>query len=49
MKYAVEMRTGAMIDIPSFILIGSAIEMLMGGGHTQTAWRSYKPIIIFSK
>jgi hypothetical protein len=40
MKYAVEMGSGAMIYIPSFIKIGSSIQMLMGGGgftDTQTA------------
>jgi hypothetical protein len=31
MKYAVEMGSGAMIYIPSFIEIGSAIQMLIGG------------------
>jgi hypothetical protein len=40
MKYAVEMGSGAMIYIPSFINIGSGIQKLMGGGYTekQTAW-----------
>jgi hypothetical protein len=32
MKYAVEMGSSAMIYIPSFIKIGSAIQRLMGGG-----------------
>jgi hypothetical protein len=37
MKYAVEMGSGAMIYIPSFIKIGSALQKLMGGGgDTQT-------------
>jgi hypothetical protein len=31
MKYAVEMGSGAMIYIPNFIKIGSAIQKLMGG------------------
>jgi hypothetical protein len=31
MKYAVEMGSGAMIYIPSFIKIGSAIQKLIGG------------------
>jgi hypothetical protein len=35
MKYAVEMGTGAMIYIPSFIKIGSVIQKLIGG-DTQT-------------
>jgi hypothetical protein len=48
MKYAVEMGSGAMIYILSFIQIGSTIQKLMGGGYTyiqthrhtgtQTAW-----------
>jgi hypothetical protein len=36
MKYAVEMGSGAMIYIPSFIKIGSAIQKLIGGIHRQT-------------
>jgi hypothetical protein len=35
MKYSVEMRSGAMIYIPSFIKIGSGIHKLMRG-DTQT-------------
>jgi hypothetical protein len=31
MKYAVEMGSGAMIDIPSFIKINSVIQKLIGG------------------
>jgi hypothetical protein len=31
MKYAVEMGSGAMIYIPSFIKIGSGTQKLMGG------------------
>jgi hypothetical protein len=31
MKYAVEMGSGAVIYIPSFIHIGSGIQKLMGG------------------
>jgi hypothetical protein len=40
MKYAVEMASGAMMYIPSFIKIGSAIQKLIGGIYidTQTAW-----------
>jgi hypothetical protein len=48
MKYAVEMGSGAMIYIPSFIKIGSAIQKLIGV-DTQTAWKSHKPTFIFSK
>jgi hypothetical protein len=36
MKYAVEMGTGAMIYIPSFIKIGSCIQKLMGWIHRHT-------------
>jgi hypothetical protein len=51
MKYAVEMGSDAMIYVPSFIKIGSGIQMLLGMytyKHTQTA-RSHKPTFIFSK
>jgi hypothetical protein len=37
MKYAVEMGSGAITYIPSFIKIGSVIQKLIGG-DTQTAW-----------
>jgi hypothetical protein len=33
MKYAVEMGSGAMMYIPSFIKIGSGIQTLGGGIH----------------
>jgi hypothetical protein len=36
MKYAVEMSSGAMIYIPSFIKIGSGIQKLLEGGYTDT-------------
>jgi hypothetical protein len=36
MKYAVEMGSGAMIYIPSFIKIGSGIGKLLGGIHRHT-------------
>jgi hypothetical protein len=36
MKYAVEMGSGAMTDIPSYIKTGSGIQKFMGGNtHTQ--------------
>jgi hypothetical protein len=38
MKYGVEVGTGTMIYIPTFIEIGSAIQKLIGGIHIQTAW-----------
>jgi heme/copper-type cytochrome/quinol oxidase subunit 1 len=36
MKYAVEIGSRAMIYIPSFIKISSAIQELMGGIHRHT-------------
>jgi hypothetical protein len=36
MKYAVEMASGAMIYIPSFIKIASGIQKLMMGTHRHT-------------
>jgi hypothetical protein len=44
MKYADEMGPGAMIYIPSFIKMGSAIQKLIGR-DTQTGWRSHKPTL----
>jgi hypothetical protein len=39
MKYAVEMGSGVMICILSFIEIGYGIQKLIGGfTDTQTAW-----------
>jgi hypothetical protein len=35
MKYAVEMGSGAMIYIPSFIQIGSGNQKLIRGTHRQ--------------
>jgi hypothetical protein len=35
MKYAVEISSGAMIYIPSFIKTGSGIQMLIRGIHRQ--------------
>jgi hypothetical protein len=48
MKYAVEMGSGAMIYIPSFIYIGSSIQTLMGG-DTHIHRGSHKPTFILSK
>jgi hypothetical protein len=40
MKYAVEMGSGGMIYIPSFIKTGSGIQKLIGGDtHTEHAAR----------
>jgi hypothetical protein len=36
MIYAVEMGSGVMIYIPSFIKIGSGIQKVTGGGYTET-------------
>jgi Uri superfamily endonuclease len=36
MKHAVEMSSGAMIYILSFIMIGSAIQKLIGRIHRHT-------------
>jgi hypothetical protein len=36
MKYAVELGSGAVIYIPSFINIGSGIQTLIGGIHRHT-------------
>jgi hypothetical protein len=36
MSYAVQMSSGAMIYIPSFIKIGSGIQTLMGGGFADS-------------
>jgi hypothetical protein len=45
MKYAVEMGSGAMMYIPSFINFRHS-EVNRGGFiATQTAWRSYKPAL----
>jgi hypothetical protein len=39
MKYAAEMGSGSMIQIPNFIKIGSAIQKLTGWNpQTKTAW-----------
>jgi hypothetical protein len=35
MKYAIEMGSGAMLYVPSFIKIGSEIEKLIGRIHRQ--------------
>jgi hypothetical protein len=48
MKYAVDMGSGAVVYIPSFMKIGSAVHKLMGV-VTQTAGRSHKHTLIFFK
>jgi hypothetical protein len=41
MKYAIEMGSGVLIHIPSFMKIGSDIEELVAGRFTesQRTWR----------
>jgi hypothetical protein len=46
MKYPVEMGSGAMMKIPSFIKSGLAIQM--GGGDTQTHRQHGDRISLFS-
>jgi hypothetical protein len=43
MKYAVEMGSGAMIQIPSSIKIGSAIQRLIGGIHRHIDTQESRP------
>jgi hypothetical protein len=48
MKYAVEMGSGAMIAIPSFIKIASGIQKLLGRGiYRYTARWFHKTAFIF--
>jgi hypothetical protein len=49
MKYAVEMGSGAMTGIPSFIKIGSGIRKFGGDTQTHISWCSHKLTFIFSK
>jgi hypothetical protein len=49
MEYAVEMGSGAMIYIPSFMKSDLGIQKLLGRITTRTTWRSYKPTFISSK
>jgi hypothetical protein len=46
MKHAVEMSSGAMIYLPSFIKIASGITKLIGGIHRQ---RGDLITLLFSK
>jgi hypothetical protein len=41
MKCAVEIGSGAMTYVPSFIKTGSGIRKLMGGIDTDTGWKSH--------
>jgi hypothetical protein len=50
MKYAVEIVSGAMIYIQSFVKIGSGIQKLKGEGGFPDKYKvlkSYKPTLIF--
>jgi hypothetical protein len=48
MKYAVEMGSGAMIHVPSFINIGSGIQTLIGGNsHTYSMVIAGKYFLFF--
>jgi hypothetical protein len=50
MKYAVEMGSGAMIYVPSYIKIGSGIQKLNGADtHTDSKVISHKHTSVFSK
>jgi hypothetical protein len=61
MKYAVEIGLGAVIHIPSFTKIGSAVEKSIRGihkhtdrqtyryTHTEAVWRPQKSTFIFRK
>jgi hypothetical protein len=44
MMCAIEIDSGAMIYIPSFIKIGSDIQKLIRG-DSQTAWGSHEPTL----
>jgi hypothetical protein len=46
-KYAVEMGSGAMIYIPSFIMTGSGIQKLMGGDYTDTQHGDLVSLLLF--
>jgi hypothetical protein len=53
MKYCVEMGSGAMIYIPSFIKIGSGIQKLIGGeaihrlSETLAALKQHWPTVTY--
>jgi hypothetical protein len=46
MKYTIEMGSGPMMYIPSFMKIGSAIQKMIER-DAQTAWSAHKPTFIF--
>jgi hypothetical protein len=47
MKYAVEMGSGSMIYIPSFVKIGSGVQKLVGGYTDSLAY--LKPTFMLTK
>jgi hypothetical protein len=49
MKHAVDLGRGAMMYVPSFIMICLGIQKLLVRVHIHShrAWQSYKPIFIF--
>jgi hypothetical protein len=52
MRYDVEMNSGGTIYIPSFIIIGSGVQKLLGEGDTQTNKQKYyliSLVLFFSK
>jgi hypothetical protein len=46
MKCAVEMGSGVMMYIPSFIKTGLGIETLIGGIRGHMGWRSQKRTLV---
>jgi hypothetical protein len=49
MKYAVEMGSGSIIYVPSFIKIGSGIQNLNGGIHRNTDSMRTAGLLLFFK
>jgi hypothetical protein len=49
MKYAVEMGSGAMTYIPSFLKIGSGIQKLIGGYTDTQTGELISLLLFFSK
>jgi hypothetical protein len=49
MKYAVEMGSGVMIYIPSFITTGSGIQKLLGGRIHRQHGDLISLLLLFSK
>jgi hypothetical protein len=49
MKYAVEIGSGGMMYLPSFVKIGSGVKKLMEGihRHTDSMERFHKPALFF--